>query len=126
MLDAGQHVLEAVPELVEESLDLVEGHQARGLTDRGTLVADQVGHRKDRAAVLAFGAHQALIHPGSTALAARPAVGIEVEPGDRCVLLEDAEEAHIRMPDRCLAIGGLDADPEQPLAQGEETVEHLG
>ena len=30
------------------------------------------------------------------------------------------------MPDRCLAIGGLDADPEQPLAQGKQTIEHLG
>ena len=107
MVHAGQHVLQAVAELVEQRQHLVEGHQ-RGLApDRRRLIADEVGDgladdpvgRPPRAA-------HAIVHPRPAPLVAGAAVGIEIEGGDRIPrAVAHPEEAHVGMPDRHLAIG---------------------
>ena len=127
-LHRGEHVLQAMAELVEQGFHLAEGHQAGGLTHRRTLVADQIGHGQDRRAIGSAGTDQAFVHPGTATLAARPAVGIEVESGQglATVAVVDPEEAHIGMPARRLTIGGLDANAEQAPAELEETLENLG
>ena len=105
-LHRGEHVLEAMTKFVEEGFDLVEGHQAGGVANRWALVADQVGHRQHRLAAGAAGAAKAFIHPGSTALAARAAIGIKVKAGYGLPVrgFEHSEVAHVAMPDRRLSI----------------------
>ncbi len=77
VIDLGQHVVQAVAELVEQGLDLGVG-QERGLAvHRGGEVADQIGDRDLVAAgrVQAVGAD---IHPGPAALVLA-GIGIEIE-----------------------------------------------
>ena len=127
-LHGGEHVLQAVAELVEQGLHLVEGHQARRLPHRRALVADQVGHRQHRLAGGGAGAAQTFVHPGAAALAAGAAEGVEVEGGQGGATgaIEHAEVAHIRVPGGRLArIGADDADVEQPLAEPEQALQHL-
>src|SRR4029453_12221779 len=66
----------------------------------------------------------ALVHPGAAALLGGPAVRIEVERRQgRAAGVLDAEEAHVRMPDGSLAVGGADADTEETLGEREQAVE---
>ena len=50
MLDAGQQVVQAMAELVEQGSDLVVGQQRRLAVHRRGEVAHQVGHRVDQPA----------------------------------------------------------------------------
>ena len=124
VVDPGQHVLQAVAELVEERLDLVERHQRRLVADRRRLVADQVRDRQARAAARVgeeAAPAETLVHPGAAALLGGPRVGIEVERRERLApVVVDAEEAHVGVPDRRLAVGRADPDAEQPLGQREQ------
>jgi hypothetical protein len=115
VVDRGQHVLEAVAELVEERLDLVERHERRLPVDGGRLVAHQVRHRLPDPDGRAPPS-DALVHPCPAALLGRPAVGIEKEGRERRpVGVGDPEEADVGMPRLRLAVGGRDADAEEPL-----------
>ena len=119
LLDRRQHVLEAVTELVKERVDLVEAHQRGPAPHRRRLIADEVRHRQPSDAP-----PDALVHPRPAALLGGPAVRIEVERGDgRAARVGDAEEAHVGMPDRRLAVGGGDAHAEQPTGEREQAVE---
>ena len=127
VVDAGEHVLQAVPELVEEGLHLVEGHQRGPAVHRGRPVAHQVGHREAhrvlRVAEQAV-ASDDLAHPGAPALLGRTAVGVQVEGGQlAAALLAHAEEADVLVPHRHLAVGGDDLDPEEPVGQGEQALQ---
>src|SRR5262249_27632248 len=123
-----EHVLQTMPELVEERLDLVKTHQC-GLAANGRgLVADQVGHRethrlpwhRQNAA-----APDALVHPRPTALLGRSAVGVQVEGRHRPLLIiVNTEEAHVLVPYRCFSIGWANLHAKEALYQGEQTIEH--
>src|SRR3546814_5532869 len=60
-----QHVLQTVTKLVEQCLDLTEGHQRRNITDRRRPVACQVRHGFSAHNFAALDAH---VHPGATTL----------------------------------------------------------
>src|SRR5690606_38782840 len=64
-----------------------------------------------------------IIHPRARALR-WPGVGIEVELADARAVALDAEEAHVRMPDRRLV--GKDVHSEQSPDDPEQAVEHPG
>ena len=46
VLDCGEHVLQAMPEFVEEGFHLLKAHEAGGVSRGWGLIADQVGHRQ--------------------------------------------------------------------------------
>ena len=76
MLNASEHVLQAVPELVEERLYFSEGHQ-RGLSGHwGRAVAGQVGNRL---AAHHFALSNANVHPCATSLVRRARIRIQIE-----------------------------------------------
>src|SRR4029453_19636742 len=79
MLHGGQHVLEAVAELMEQRVHLVEGHARRVIADGRDLVAHEVGDGETP-----WRAANALVHPGAAALLGGPAVWIEIERRDGC------------------------------------------
>ena len=126
LFDGGEHVLEAMTELMEEGFHLLEAHQAGGVPHRRGLVADQVGNRQHEAAVVSTLTTEALIHPGTAALAGGSAVGIEVEAGDGFTTPQHIEIAHIVVPERCGSIARSDLHIEQPIAEAKQTIEHLG
>ena len=113
-LNGGEHVLQAMAELVEEGLHLFKAHQAGNVSHRRGLIADQIGHRKNEAPIGATLAAEAFIHPGSTAFAGGSAVGIEVEPRDRLASTQDFEVAHIVMPQRSSCLSRADLHFKQP------------
>ena len=125
LVDVGQHVLQGVPELVEQGLDLAEGHQRRLPVDGRRLVADHVGHRPAHAAVGAPLAVEAGAHPGAAALVGGAAVGVQVEGGaGGAILLGHPEEADVRVPDLRLAVRRGDHHAEQPPRQPEQPLQH--
>ena len=68
-----------------------------------------------------------VVHPGSTALAARAAIGIKVKTGQgRPVTgFEHSEIAHVAMPDRRLPICGHYLYVEQALAKNKQPLQYL-
>ncbi|CAI8168883.1 MAG: Uncharacterised protein [Synechococcus sp. CC9902] len=113
LLNGGEHVLQAMAELVEEGLHLFKAHQAGNVPHRRGLIADQIGHRKNEAAIGATLAAEAFIHPGPTAFAGGSAEGIEVEPRDRLASPQDFVVAHIVMPQRSGWISRADVHVKQ-------------
>ena len=127
LVDRGQHVLEAVAEFMEEGGDLQKGHQRGFAAFRRRLVADQVGDGDLQVASGQFFPADSPVHPGAAALGGRPAVGIEIEAGDfLAAAIQHIEEADIGMPDRRLAIGGLDRDAKKTAGELEHAVQDLG
>ena len=131
-VDLGQHVVQAMTELVEEGDGVVVGEQRRLAIDALGEVAHQVGHRGLQAAVVwaqPAGAH--VVHPGPAAFA-RAGARVEVElahqlgaAGVACRARPfDAEKPHGGVPHRRLI--GADADLKQGFNDLEQAVEHLG
>ena len=113
-VDGGEHVLQTMAEFVEEGLHLFEAHQAGGLSNGGSLVADQIRHGQHQAAVTGAVTPEALVHPGSTAFAGGTAVRIQIKRGDRfATTATDVKETHVVMPHRRLAISRRDLHIKQ-------------
>ena len=111
---------------MEEGLHLFEAHQAGGLSNGGSLVADQIRHGQHQAAVTGAVTPEALVHPGSTAFASGTAVGIEIKRGDRlATTATDVKETHVVVPHRSFPICRRDLHIEQARTKAEQAIEHL-
>ena len=133
-VDLGEHVMQAMPELVEQGLDLVMAEQCRVVADRRGDVAGQKGDWQldARFAVVPVAADR---EPGAAAFV-RPRVEIHIEMGpSAAILVTHGVEAHIRVPDVVIgfrgnmyAVQALD-DPKQSvdgLIHGEIGAQVLG
>ena len=128
VVDRGQHVLQGVPELVEQRLHLAEGHQRRLAVHRAA-----PGCRPRRPPAGARCRRAGACDPGSPPPRRRRACrpGGCRGPGRTTPAAvpsssPNLEVAHVRVPDRRLAVGRRDHRPEQPPGQGEQPVQHPG
>ncbi len=122
-VDPGQHVVNAMAELVEQGDHLVVGEQGRLAIHRAVEVAGQVGHRLLQRPVLTVATAEADIHPGA-ALLVLAGIEIEVEAATQLVIgVEDVVEAYVRVP-------GVDTEAlahlhaEHPLDHLEQSFHH--
>ncbi|SUD58028.1 Uncharacterised protein [Ectopseudomonas oleovorans] len=124
MLDAGQQVMQAMAEFVEQGGDLIVGQQRRLAADWRGEVAHQVGHRGDQQLALGVAALVArAVHPGAAALVGA-GVEIEEEAPDMLAVLLNLEQAYVRVPGvEVLQLANLDA--VELLHDGEQAGEHL-
>ena len=98
-LDAGQQLMQAVAELVEERDDFVVRERRRPAFDRRRQIA---GEERDRMLEMRADATAVdrVVHPGA-ALLAGARVDVEIELSDqRAGGIGDVEEAHVGMPGR--------------------------
>mmetsp|Transcript_6694 Transcript_6694/g.16117 ORF Transcript_6694/g.16117 Transcript_6694/m.16117 type:complete len:507 (+) Transcript_6694:437-1957(+) len=130
LLDVGEHVLERMAALVEERLDLAEGHEGGLPADRGRLVADHVGGREADSGPgpgEALGLADYLIHPCTSALLRRAGVGVEVEERLGLPRPGDLVDRHVRVPHGGVhALGLGDRHVEEPLGEGEQPLKDIG
>mmetsp|Transcript_32916 Transcript_32916/g.72706 ORF Transcript_32916/g.72706 Transcript_32916/m.72706 type:complete len:347 (-) Transcript_32916:991-2031(-) len=129
LLHLSQHVLQGVAKLVEQRLDLAEGHETGLVADGGDLVAHHVRHWQTH--IAALGGKQAalshhLCHPGTSTLLSGPAVGIEEEVCLGTAVLEHLEEAHVLVPHGGEAVHRLDLHTKQAVGQLEQALQHVG
>ena len=119
IVDAGQHVMQAVAEFMEQGLDLVVGQQCRLVTDRRREVAGEVGDWCLHVVIRAK-THGALVHPGPAAFL-RPGVKVEIELADKLATftVTDFIKQHIRVPG-IHAVGLFDGDIEEAA----DNIEH--
>ena len=97
--DAGQHVVQAVTELVEQGDHFIVGKQRRFAAHRTVEVTGQVGDRFLQGTIRFTHLAHAVVHPRPAALVLTR-VEIEVEAAAQFVFLViQLEEAHVRMPD---------------------------
>ncbi len=122
-VDLGQHVVQAVAELMEQGGDFVVGQQRRLAIHRRREVTGQEGHRQLQLAAKVAPADPAVCHPGATAFAlARKEV--EVEPGQRLAVAADAIGRDIRVPG--FHVGpGFNLHVEQSLGNSEQAGHYL-
>ncbi len=109
-VDARQHVMQAVSELMEQRGDFVMGKQRRFAVHRTVKVTGQVGNRFLQAAVRFTHHTDAVVHPGAAAFVFTR-VEIEVEAAAQfAIFVVEVKEAHVRMPDvDILALFSADA-----------------
>ncbi len=114
----GEHVVQAVAELVEQGDHLVMGEQGRLVAHRRGGVAGHVGDRDLHPVPVPHPVH-ALVHPGAAALLG-PGVEVQVELcAGRAVGITDLVEAHVRMP-HVHAVHFHDAHLVEALHQAEQ------
>ena len=119
----GEHVVQAVTELVKQGGHVVMREQCGTAVDGRGKVADEVRHRCLQSTLGARPAAAHIVHPCPRPLA-WPGIGIQVELPHQLAGALNAEEAHGRVPHRGHI--GLDADFEQRLDNAEQPFEHLG
>ena len=98
MIHAGEHVVQAVAELVKQGLDLVMGEQHWLAVHRGREIAGHVGDR-DLGAFAGDHARLAGVHPGAAALVGA-CIQVEIElAAHRAVGIADLVELDVGVPD---------------------------
>lgn len=109
-IDAGQHVVQAVAEFVEQSDHFIMGKQRRLAANRTVKVAGQVGHRFLQRTVQLAHLADAVVHPRAASLVLAR-IEIEIEAAAQfAFFVIQLEEAHFRMPDVNIgALFGADA-----------------
>ena len=110
-------MVQAVAELVEQGGEFGVVEQGRGGAHRRSEVADQVGNRYLQGS-LHTAPHPAVVHPGSPALVG-PCVQVQVEARDDRVVLQQLEQARIRVV--AVEVADLpDRDPVQAFHDLEQ------
>ncbi|MNM61958.1 hypothetical protein D3C81_732710 [compost metagenome] len=121
MLDAGQQVVQAVAEFVEQGGDFVVGQQRRLAADRRGEVAHQVGDRCLQVAGDGATTVARAVHPGTATLVGA-GIEVEVEAADVLAVFLDLEQAHFRVP-RLEIVQFADLDAVELLDDGEQAAE---
>ncbi|RML45987.1 hypothetical protein APX70_08567 [Pseudomonas syringae pv. maculicola] len=123
MLDAGQQVVQAVTEFVEQGGDFIVGQQRR-LTGSGRReVAYQISHRALQRTLRSATTITGAIHPGTATLVGA-SIQIKEETPDVLAVFLDLEQTNVRVPGvEAFLLGNLDA--VQTLDDGKQAAEHL-
>ena len=116
-----EHVVQAVPKLVEERDDLVVRQQRRPIPHGRREVADQVCHGELQLAFWAAPAAAAGVHPGARLLA-RAGMKVQVKAGHGLLAAPHAKEANAVVPHRRRF--STDGYIEQGLNQAKEPLQH--
>ncbi|RMV85575.1 Hexapeptide repeat-containing transferase, partial [Pseudomonas amygdali pv. tabaci] len=123
MIDAGQQMMQAMTEFVEQRGDFIVGQQRRLARDRRREVAHQIGHRALQSTFSRATAITSAVHPGTATLVGAR-IQVEEETPDVLAVFLDLEQTNIRVPGvEAFLLGNLDA--VQTLDDSEQTAEHF-
>ena len=123
MFHAGEQVMQAMAEFVEQGGDFIVGQQGRLAAVGRSEVAHQVGDGALQHAINGTAAVTGAIHPGTATLVGA-GVQVEEETSDVLAVLLDLEQAHIRVPGvEAFKLGDLDA--VQALHNGKQAAQHF-
>mmetsp|Transcript_4918 Transcript_4918/g.10155 ORF Transcript_4918/g.10155 Transcript_4918/m.10155 type:complete len:591 (+) Transcript_4918:470-2242(+) len=122
---AGEHVLQSVASLVEESFHLPKRHQGRLIPHRRTPIASQIRHRHIEPQRLAFS--QTIGHPRPAPLIRRSRIGIQIKTGNvfpLVALIVQGEEPDVGMPHLHGPRGISDFHVENAFDQSEHSLQY--